>query len=92
LSTFLNQLCIQRSDFGAGKPAHNVKFLAHGSKTAQRCRPYDFPMIEAIGILYLIVFGLLIWFAAPIGIALTFAALAICMFAAGQWARNSLTI
>ena len=50
------------------------------------------PMIEAIGTLYLIVFGLLTWFAAPIGIALTFAALAICMFAAGQWARNSLTI
>jgi hypothetical protein len=49
-------------------------------------------MIEAIGILYLIVFGLLIWFAAPIAIALAFAALSICMFAAAHWARKSLTI
>ena len=49
-------------------------------------------MIEAIGILYLIAFGLLIWFAAPIGIALTFAALSVCMFAAARWARTSLTI
>ena len=49
-------------------------------------------MIEAIGILYLIVFGLLIWFAAPIGIALAFAALSVCMFAAARWARTRLTI
>ena len=50
------------------------------------------PMIEAIGILYLIIFGLLLWSGAPIGIALTFAALSICMFFAAQWARSSLTI
>ena len=49
-------------------------------------------MIEAIGILYLLVFGLLLWSGAPIGIALTFAVLSICMFFAAQWARSSLTI
>ena len=75
-----------------GTVAHNDKFLARGSKTAQRSRTYNSDMIEAIGILYLIVFGLLIWFAAPIGIALAFAALSVCMFAAARWARTSLTI
>jgi hypothetical protein len=49
-------------------------------------------MIEAIGILYLLVSGLLLWSGAPIGIALTFAGLSICMFLAAQWARSSLTI
>ena len=70
----------------------NDKFLAHGNKTAQRSRINDSHMIEAIGILYLLVFGLLLWSGAPIGIALTFAALSICMFFAAQWARSSLTI
>jgi len=49
-------------------------------------------MIEAIGILCLIAFGLLVWTAAPIELALIFAALSICVFAAALWARTCLTI
>jgi hypothetical protein len=49
-------------------------------------------MIEAIGILCVMAFGLLIWTGAPIGLALTFAALSICVFVAAVWARTCLTI